>query len=81
MSRVGKAAREQCYASRDAFFAECVDAVAPNPEICAALRGTYEALCLPSWRSHFEQRRRYERARDARIAEIERQDADVRRDS
>jgi hypothetical protein len=68
-------ARAECYKHRDAYFA-CAEAPTGDGAArdCSALRVAFEGACLPSWVKHFEQRRGYERDRDARIKVIEEQD-------
>ncbi len=43
--------------ARDAYYA-CK--VAQGEEPCAKLRAAYEAVCLPSWVSHFDRKHLYE---------------------
>lgn len=75
---VSQEARAECYKHRDAYF-ECVDAQAGGASRdCSSARKLYEGACLPSWIKHFEQRRNYERERDARIKAIEEEDKRAR---
>ncbi len=76
---VSKEARDLCYKRRDVFF-ECADAAKASGVAgkCDALKVQYEGACLPSWIKHFEQRRGYERERDARIKAIEEEDRRTR---
>ncbi len=59
-SRTTTRGREACHAARDAFFEACALAAPagapPPPPPCPDQRAPYEALCLPSWRTYWEER-------------------------